>query len=98
VYRRYCAIEDVLALAMLPNELGGHSIFSTGGELIELGDLAKQVVELVNPNAEVRRQIDSALASDDYHSDSKDWGELLQAANLAKDSISDQVTRVADGS
>ena len=98
VYRRYCAIEDVLALAMLPNELGGHSIFSTGGELIELGDLAKKVVELVNPNAEVRRQIDSALASDDYYSDSKDWGELLQAANLAKDSISDQVTRVADGS
>ncbi len=98
VYRRYCAIEDVLALAMLPNERGGHSIFSTGGELIELGDLAKKVVELVNPNAEVRRQIDSALASDDYYSDSKDWGELLQAANLAKDSISDQVTRVADGS
>jgi len=98
VYRRYCAIEDVLALALLPNELGSHSIFSTGGELIELGDLAKLVVELVNPNAEVRRQIDSALASDDYYSDSKDWGELLQAANLAKDSISDQVTRVADGS
>jgi nucleoside-diphosphate-sugar epimerase len=98
VYRRYCAIEDVLALAMLPNELGSHSIFSTGGELIELGDLAKLVVELVNPNAEVHRQIDLALASDDYYSDSKDWGELLQAANLAKDSISDQVTRVADGS
>ena len=98
VYRRYCAIEDVLALAMLSNELRSHSIFSTGGELIELGDLAKQVVELVNPNAEVRRQIDSALASDDYYSDSKDWGELLQAANLTKDSISDQVTRVADGS
>jgi hypothetical protein len=98
VYRRYCAIEDVLALAMLSNELRSHSIFSTGGELIELGDLAKKVVELVNPNAEVRRQIDSALASDDYYSDSKDWGELLQAANLAKDSISDQVTRVADGS
>ena len=95
VYRRYCAIEDVLALAMLPNELGGNSIFSTGGELIELGDLAKLVVELVNPNAEIRRHIDPELASDDYYSDSKDWDELLQSADLVKDSISHQVTRVA---
>jgi nucleoside-diphosphate-sugar epimerase len=95
VYRRYCSIEDVLALAMLPNEPGGHSIFNTGGDLIEIGDLAKLVVELVNPNAEILRQIDPKLKSDDYYSDSKDWGALLQSANLAKDSISDQVTRVA---
>jgi nucleoside-diphosphate-sugar epimerase len=95
VYRRYCSIEDVLALAMLPNEPGGHSIFNTGGDLIEIGDLAKLVVELVNPNAEILRQIDPKLKSDDYYSDSKDWGALLQSANLAKESISDQLTRVA---
>jgi nucleoside-diphosphate-sugar epimerase len=98
VYRRYCAIEDVLALAIIPNELGSHCIFSTGGELIELGDLAKLVVELVNPNAEIRRHIDSALASDDYFSDSKDWDELLQSADFLKDSISQQVTRIAHDS
>jgi nucleoside-diphosphate-sugar epimerase len=98
VYRRYCALEDVLALAMLPSAPGGNPIFDTGGDLIELGELAKMVVDLVNPNAEIRRQIDPQLTPDNYHSDSKEWGELVQSAKVTNDSISDQVTRVAGGS
>ena len=98
VYRRYCALEDVLAFAMLPSAPGGNPIFNTGGDLIELGELAKIVVDLVNPNAEIGRKIDQQLTPDDYHSDSKDWGQLVQSADLARDSISDQVTRVAGSS
>jgi nucleoside-diphosphate-sugar epimerase len=98
VYRRYCALEDVLALAMLPSAPGGNPIFNTGGDLIELGDLAKLVVELVNPNAEIRRQVDSELPSDDYYSEAMDWYELLKSVDLTKDSISNQVTRVASSS
>ena len=97
VYRRYCALEDVLALAMLPSAPGGNPIFNTGGDLIELGDLAKIVVGLVNPNAEILRQIDPQLTPDDYHSDSKEWGELVQSAKVTNDSISDQITRVSGG-
>jgi nucleoside-diphosphate-sugar epimerase len=98
VYRRYCALEDVLAIAMLPTAPGSNPIFNTGGDLIEIGELAKIVVDLVNPNAEIRRQIDLELPSDDYHSDSKEWDKLVQSAELVNDSISDQVTRVAGGS
>jgi nucleoside-diphosphate-sugar epimerase len=98
VYRRYCALEDVLAFAMLPSAPGGNPMFNTGGDLIELGELAKIVVDLVNPNAEIGRKIDQQLTPDDYHSDSKDWGQLVQSADLARDSISDQVTRVAGSS
>lgn len=97
VYRRYCALEDVLALAMLPSAPGGNPIFNSGGDLIELGELAKMVVDLVNPKAEILRQIDPQLTPDDYHSDSRDWVELIQSAGLARDSISDQVTRVTGG-
>jgi nucleoside-diphosphate-sugar epimerase len=98
VYRRYCQIEDVLALAMLPSSPGSNPIFDTGGDLIELGNLTKLIVELVNPNSEIRRQIDPELPSDDYHSDSKDWDGLLQSADLARDSISNQITRASRGS
>jgi nucleoside-diphosphate-sugar epimerase len=98
VYRRYCALEDVLALAMLPSAPGGSPIFNTGGDLIELGELAKIIVDLVNPNAEIRHQIDPQLTPDDYHSGSKDWGQLVQSAKFTNDSISDQITRVAGGS
>jgi hypothetical protein len=98
VYRRYCALEDVLALAMLPSAPEGNPIFDTGGDLIELGELAKIVVDLVNPHAEMRRQIDPQLTPDEYHSDSNEWGELVQSAKITNDSISDQITRVAGSS
>ena len=96
VFRRYCPVEDILAVAMIPNKPGSNSVFDTGGDLIELGDLAKIVVELVNPNAKVWRQVDSGLPSDNYHSDSQEWDGLLQSADLAFDSISDQIIRVAN--
>jgi len=94
VYRRYCALEDVLALAMLPSSPEGNPVFNTGGDLIEIGDLAKQVVELVNPNAEILRRLDKTLPQDSYHSDNKDWGQLTGIAKLGMDTIRDQITRV----
>jgi hypothetical protein len=98
VYRRYCPIEDVLALAMLPSSPGSNPIFDTGGDLIELRNLAQLIIEHVNPNSKILRQIDPELPSDDYHSDSKDWDGFLQSADLARDSISNQITRVSRGS
>lgn len=98
VYRRYCAVEDVLALAMVSKRPGSNSVFDTGGDLIELSELAKMVVDLVNPNAKIWRQVDAWLPSDNYHSDGKEWERLLQSADLAFDSISNQIIRVANRS
>jgi hypothetical protein len=63
--------------------------------LIEIGDLAKLVVEVVNPNAEIHRQIDPGLASDDYHSDNSDWENLVGTGLLSEDSLREQISRVA---
>jgi nucleoside-diphosphate-sugar epimerase len=97
VYRRYCAIEDVLALCLLPRSPGTNLILDTGGDLIELSDLAKLVVALVNPHAEIRREVDPGLPFDDYHSDAKDWDNLQKSVGFALDSISNQIIRVAEG-
>jgi nucleoside-diphosphate-sugar epimerase len=96
VYRRYCAVEDVLAIAMLPKQVGDISVFDTGGDLIELGELAKIVVEYVNPNAEIMRQVDTGLPPDNYHSDGNEWNDLVQFAGIGFDSLSNQIARVAD--
>jgi nucleoside-diphosphate-sugar epimerase len=98
VYRRYCAVEDVLAIAMLSRQPGEISIFDTGGELVEIGELAKTVVENVNPNAEIRREVDSGLPSDNYHSDGQEWNDLVKFASIASDSLSNQIIRVAEHS
>jgi len=50
--------------------------------------LAKILVEHVNPNVEIRRQVDTGLPSDNYHSDGKEWDDLVQFAGLGFDSLS----------
>jgi hypothetical protein len=95
VYRRYCALEDVLAISMPPTAPGSNPIFNTGGDLVELGELARMVVDLVNPNAEVRRQVDLELPPDNYHSDNKDWESLVGLRLMREDAIREQIARVA---
>jgi nucleoside-diphosphate-sugar epimerase len=94
IYRRYCSVEDVLAIAMIPEVPGRNTVFDTGGELVELGELAKLIVEIVNPNAEILRQLDSTVRQDNYHSDNKDWGHLTGVAKLPEDTLRDQIARV----
>lgn len=94
VFRRYCSVEDVLAIAILPKVPGSITVFDTGGELVELGELAELIVELVYPNAEIRRRLDTALPQDNYHSDNKDWSNLTGFARLSLDTLRGQITRV----
>jgi nucleoside-diphosphate-sugar epimerase len=94
VYRRYCAVEDVLALALMPRGTGSQAVFDTGGDLIDLGALAQMIVEVVNPTAKIHIQVDSGLPSDNYHSDNKDWENLVGLGLLGEDSIRDQIARV----
>jgi nucleoside-diphosphate-sugar epimerase len=95
VYRRFCAVEDVIALALMPLGPGSQTVFDTGGDLIDLGALAQMMVEVVNPTAKIHIQLDSGLPSDDYHSDNKDWDSLVGLGLLGKDSTMDQIARVA---
>ena len=95
VFRRYCAVEDVLALALMPLAPGGQIIFDTGGELVELSALAQMMVEVLNPTAKILLKVDLDLPSDDYHSDNSDWGRLVVLGFPREDSIRDQIARVA---
>jgi nucleoside-diphosphate-sugar epimerase len=95
VFRRYCAVEDVLALALMPLAPGGQIIFDTGGELVELGALAQMMVEVLNPTAKIFLKVDWDLPSDDYHSDNSDWDRLVVLGFPREDPIRDQIARVA---
>jgi hypothetical protein len=95
VYRRFCAVEDVLALALMPLGPGSQTVFDTGGDLIDLGALAQLMVEVVNPTARIHIKLDSGLPSDDYHSDDKDWDSLVGLGLLGEDSIKEQIARIS---
>jgi len=91
VYRKYCSIDDVLAIA-LANKPG---VFDTGGELVELGNLAEIIKTEVNPKARIVRFLQPDLLPDNYYSTSSDWCRLTKEYGLEFDPVSEQVARVA---
>lgn len=94
VFRRYCTINEVISVAMAESGSQG-PIFDTGGELIEIGDLAEVVRQEINPGAEIVRELDDGIEPDNYYSDGKVWDQLLRELHIKPASIRDQVGRVA---
>jgi nucleoside-diphosphate-sugar epimerase len=96
VFRRYCAIEDVLAIGLQNNDPISPVIFDTGGELVELQELAELVRNIVNPDARISREFDEGLKADSYHSDGIQWDSLVNESDLTTDSLQSQVMRMAE--
>ena len=94
VYRRYCAIEDVIAIALANESKQGKRIFDTGGDLIEIGELAEVIRKSISLHVKVLRKFDPTLSSDSYHSDGQDWIGLSQKFGLGFDSIPNQIARL----
>jgi nucleoside-diphosphate-sugar epimerase len=95
VYRRYCAIEDVVSISLAKESAPGERIFDTGGDLIELGGLAEIIRKEISPKIKILRKFDPMLRSDSYHSDGENWRLLSQKFGLGFDSIPNQVARMA---
>ena len=99
VWRKYTAITDLLsvglAAASVPSlNIGGISRFETGGELIEIRDLAVRVANAVNPGAKIVSN-DSPTAVDSlYFSDDSSWETMCNTLRLIPQSL-DQQIRVA---
>jgi nucleoside-diphosphate-sugar epimerase len=96
VFRRYCTINEVISVAL--SDSGSHgTVFDTGGELIEIGDLAEIIRQEINPAAEIFRELHDGVEPDNYYSDSKVWGQLLSESHIKPSSIREQVRTVANG-
>jgi nucleoside-diphosphate-sugar epimerase len=95
VFRRFCTIDEVISVALADS--GKHGpIFDTGGELIEIGELAEIVRQEVNPQAEIVRGLRDGTEPDNYYSDGKVWDELLKNCQIKPATIREQVRAVAE--
>jgi nucleoside-diphosphate-sugar epimerase len=92
VFRRYCAVPDVLAVALRSVIRGRSGVFDTGGDLVEMGDLAHDVVALVNPRAEVERAVLVTEVPSAYHSDDLQWREWCGAVGVTPCSLEVQIS------
>jgi nucleoside-diphosphate-sugar epimerase len=94
VFRRYCTISEVISVAL--DDSGNHGpVFDTGGELIEIGELAEVIRQEINPKAEIVRDLREATEPDNYFSNGKVWDQLLNEIHIKPASIREQVRAVA---
>ena len=88
VLRRYCDIGQLLDLLLEQSFQGIHISFDSGGQLIELRDLAGIIKKTLNSNSPIiSKPIDSYSTQDNYYSQSDQY-ESLTREFLNQDSLS----------
>ena len=89
VLRRYCAMDDLIALGFLElrdTSPGSFWVLESGGELIDLISLSERVVGLLANNASIFHLVDPAAKPDLYYSDNQSWTDAcIRHAYTAKD-------------
>lgn len=95
VWRRYCLIEEVIAVALNGSQ-GSERVFDTGGQLIEIRDLAFLVQEIVNPNSTLELPVDSDGIPSNYFSDGESWSRWCNTLDFEPASLKEQIMQVSN--
>jgi nucleoside-diphosphate-sugar epimerase len=93
VYRRYCLVEESIAIALSHNTQSD-GILDTGGELVEIRDLAKMIKETLPMNIELAESPVTTKIEDKYFSDSVNWDAACNKSGLISTSISEQIVHL----
>jgi len=96
VFRRYILAEELLAVGIAEGGVGPATIDS-GGELVEMAELAARIVAVVRPDAVISRDEMELQDPDRYHSDGVDWERRCNRWDLASTSLDHQIEITARG-
>jgi nucleoside-diphosphate-sugar epimerase len=96
VFRRYVLAEELLALGIAEGSVGPATIDS-GGELVEMAELAARIAAVVRPDALISRDEVDRGKADNYHSDGLDWEMRCERWDLASTSLGRQIEITARG-
>jgi nucleoside-diphosphate-sugar epimerase len=93
-YRRYCAIEEVLAVL-----ISGKCppLFDSGGQLVEIGDLALAIGKALNPSASVKREVDETAAKSNYFSSEQSFEYCFTDLGLVPMTLEEQIENALRG-
>jgi nucleoside-diphosphate-sugar epimerase len=96
VFRRFVLAEELLALGIAEGGVGPATIDS-GGELVEMAELATRIATVVRPDAVISRDEVDLRDPDQYHSEGQDWERRCQRWDLASASLNRQIEITARG-
>ena len=100
VRRSYMAIDDMLRVALhaVASLSAGEAVtFETAGEVVEMGDLASRVLDVMGADrsAVVRPEFDPDAPADDYLGDPVPVARLAAAAGVVPTPLDDQIAVTA---
>jgi nucleoside-diphosphate-sugar epimerase len=96
VYRRFVDVEDLLRVCMGILELGGSSrIIDSGGELVDLVQLAERIAKHVGPEVKVNQSVDYSQEGDRYYSSGLSWSEACSTIRYKPIDLDCQIAKVA---
>lgn len=96
VFRRYVLAEELLAMGIAEGGVGPATIDS-GGELVEVAELATRIAAVVNPEAVITRGEVDPGHPDQYHSDGQDWERRCQSWGFVSAPLNRQIRITARG-
>jgi nucleoside-diphosphate-sugar epimerase len=96
VFRRYVLAEELLAVGIAEGSVGPATIDS-GGELLEMAELAARIAAVVRPDAVISRDEVDPDSPDRYHSDGRDWERRCHRWDLASAPLDHQIEITARG-
>jgi nucleoside-diphosphate-sugar epimerase len=96
VFRRYVLAEELLAVGIAEGGVGRATIDS-GGELVEMAELAARIAAVVSPDAVITRGEVDPRDPDRYHSDGQDWDRCCQKWGFAGVPLDGQIELTARG-
>lgn len=95
VYRRYSAVSHFLLVCLRHATAGSSRTIDSGGELVEMGELAERVSRVVNPAATVVRSALSGVVPSRYASDGVSWQSACVDLGLEPANLEEQIRAIA---
>ena len=97
VMRRYCSVEDFLAVALAYGHDKQIAEFDSGGPLVEVGELARHIAEnLGNPEIEILFSGRLESNPDNYQSGGRGWETITSELGFTPLTLSQQIVNVRD--
>jgi nucleoside-diphosphate-sugar epimerase len=94
VRRKYISVDDLLAVSIASSQ-NGSGYLNSGGELVELGELAVRISDVLGVTVDIpKREINEDL-DDNYFSTDDSWNESCKLLNFSPSSLDEQIIDVS---
>lgn len=95
VFRRYVSVSDALKVATGSVLAGWSGVIETGGQLVEMAELADRIIARVNPAASISRAEADGRPAQTYASDDASWQQACDRLAFVPMDLDQQIDATA---